>query len=64
MPPRRFAGDRLVVATHNRGKLVEIAELLRPYVREVVGADALGLPEPEETGDSFAANAALKARAA
>jgi XTP/dITP diphosphohydrolase len=61
---RRFAGDRLVVATHNKGKLVEIAELLSPFGIAVLGAAALGLPEPEETGATFEANAELKARAA
>ncbi|HXZ02126.1 MAG TPA: RdgB/HAM1 family non-canonical purine NTP pyrophosphatase [Stellaceae bacterium] len=61
---RRFAGARLVVATHNKGKLGEIAALLRPFAIEVAGAGALGLPEPEETGETFEANAALKARAA
>ncbi len=59
---RRLVG-RLVAATHNRGKLAELAELLAPHGVEVVGAADLGLAEPEETGDSFAANAALKARA-
>jgi len=53
-----------VIATHNKGKLREIAELLRGFAVEPVGAPALGLPEPEETGASFEANAALKARAA
>jgi XTP/dITP diphosphohydrolase len=53
-----------VVATHNRGKFAEIEDLLRPFHVEVVGAGELGLPEPEETGDSFEANASLKARAA
>ena len=62
--PRRFREPRLVIATHNKGKLAEIDDLLRPFRIEVVGAGALGLPEPEETGDSFEANAALKARAA
>jgi XTP/dITP diphosphohydrolase len=61
---RRFSGGRLVIATHNAGKLREIEELLAPFAVSVVGAAALGLPEPEETGDSFEANAALKARAA
>lgn len=61
---RRFAGERLVVATHNPGKLAEIAELLRPFGIGVAGAGALDLPEPEETGASFEANAELKARAA
>ena len=62
--PRRFEGDRLVIASHNGGKVVEIAALLARFSIDVVSAGALGLPEPEETGDSFEANAALKARAA
>lgn len=57
-------GTVLVLASHNRGKLVEIAELVSPYGLVAKGADALGLPEPEETGATFAENAALKARAA
>ncbi len=61
---RRFAGERLVIATHNRGKLAEIEALLHPFGVEVVGAGALGLAEPEETGATFEANAALKAEAA
>lgn len=55
---------RLVLASHNAGKLREIADLLRPFQIEVVNAGALGLPEPEETGMTFAENAELKARAA
>ena len=58
------AGGRLLVATHNPGKLREFEYLLAPRGIEVVGAAALGLPEPEETGDSFRANALLKAEAA
>ena len=61
---RRFSAGRLVIATHNAGKFREVAELLTPFAVAAVGAAALGLPEPEETGDSFEANAALKARAA
>jgi len=61
---RRITGGRLAIATHNPGKLVEIAELLRPYGVETIGAAALGLPEPEETGATFEANARLKAVAA
>ena len=57
-------GRRLLVATHNPGKLREFEYLLAPHGIEVVGAAALGLPEPEETGDTFHANARLKARAA
>ena len=59
----RLSG-RIVAATHNRGKLAELNDLLAPRGLEVVGAGALGLAEPDETGDSFAANAALKAHAA
>ena len=62
--PRRFAADKLVLASHNPGKLREIAELLRPFAVRVLSAAALGLPEPDETGVSFIANAELKARAA
>jgi len=61
---RRITGGRLAIATHNPGKLIEIADLLRPYGVAVVGAAALGLPEPEETGATFEANAQLKALAA
>jgi XTP/dITP diphosphohydrolase len=60
---RRFDASRLVIASHNPGKVEEIAALLAPFAIGVVSAGALGLPEPEETGDSFEANAALKARA-
>jgi len=62
--PRRFAGGRLVIASHNSGKVEEIGALLAPFGVAAVAAASLGLAEPEETGDSFAANAALKARAA
>ena len=61
---RKFTGDRLVIATHNPGKRDEIAALLAPFAVDVVGAAELGLPEPEETGATFEANAALKALAA
>jgi XTP/dITP diphosphohydrolase len=61
---RRLAPGRLVVASHNRGKVVEIAELVEPFGVTPVSAGDLGLPEPEETGTTFAANAELKARAA
>jgi XTP/dITP diphosphohydrolase len=57
-------GDRLLVATHNRGKLEEIADLLGPYGVSVVGAGELGLSEPEETETTFVGNARLKAHAA
>jgi XTP/dITP diphosphohydrolase len=58
------SGDRLLVATHNPGKLEEIADLLGPYGVSVVGAGELGLPEPEETETTFIGNARLKAHAA
>ena len=57
------AGDRLVLASHNKGKIAEFRELLAPMRIEIVSSAELGLPEPEETGDSFAANALLKAEA-
>jgi XTP/dITP diphosphohydrolase len=56
--------SRLVIATHNKGKVAEIGELLKPFAWDCVSAGELGLPEPEETGDTFAANAILKAEAA
>jgi XTP/dITP diphosphohydrolase len=60
---RRLEG-RLVVATHNAGKLREMRELLGPYGIDCVSAGELGLPEPDETGDTFEENALIKARAA
>lgn len=63
MSHRRLTG-RLVVATHNPGKLIEMRMLLEPYGVEAVSAGELGLPEPEETGLTFAENARLKAVAA
>ena len=61
---RPFTGDRLVIASHNIGKVEEIAALLAPFAIDTVSAGALGMSEPEETGASFEANAALKAKAA
>lgn len=61
---RLGAGARLVIASHNPGKVEEIAALLAPFGVETIAAAELGLPEPEEGGDGFEANAALKARAA
>ena len=61
---RLFIGDRLVIASHNQGKVDEITALLAPFAINTVSAAALGIAEPEETGDSFEANAALKAKAA
>ena len=62
--PHPFTSDRLVIASHNPGKVEEIAALLAPFAVETIAAGSLGIPEPAETGDSFEANAALKARAA
>jgi len=61
---RKFSGDRLLVATHNHGKLEEIAKLLEPFGIAVVSAGDLGLAEPAETEDSFVGNARIKAHAA
>jgi XTP/dITP diphosphohydrolase len=61
---RRFTGRRLVIASHNPGKVREIAALIEPFGIAAVSAGALGLAEPEETGNSFEENAGLKARAA
>ena len=58
------AGTRLVVASHNPGKIREFRALLAPFRIEVISAGELGLPEPEETGDTFAENARIKALAA
>jgi len=60
---RRITG-KLVIATHNPGKLVEMRELLAPYGIEAVSAGELDLDEPEETGETFQANARIKAVAA
>src|SRR6202035_544319 len=60
---RRITG-KLVIATHNPGKLVEMRELLAPHGVEAVSAGELGLDEPEETGDSFRVNARINAGAA
>ena len=57
-------GTKLVLASHNPGKLREIAELLAPFGVQVVSAGALGLPEPDETEDTFEGNARIKALAA
>jgi len=62
--PRHFTESKLVIASHNPGKVREIAALLEHFGCEVVSAGDLGLGEPEETGATFAANAELKARAA
>lgn len=61
---RKFSGDQLIIATHNKGKVQEIAALLGDYVREFPSAGDLSLPEPEETGTTFLQNATIKALAA
>ena len=61
---RKLAPGKLVIASHNEGKVREIGELLAPYGVETVSAKKLGLPEPEETGTTFVANAELKAQQA
>lgn len=60
---RRLGPGKLVIASHNAGKLAEIDDLLAPFGIEPVSAGSLGLPEPAETEDSFAGNALIKARA-
>ena len=61
---RRLGSGNLVIATHNAGKLKEIAALLEPYGVKCISAGSLGLPEPPETGTTFVQNALIKARAA
>ncbi|KHS49019.1 MULTISPECIES: RdgB/HAM1 family non-canonical purine NTP pyrophosphatase [Novosphingobium] len=64
MSSPRLGTGKLVIATHNAGKLKEIQALLAPYGIECLSAGALGLPEPAETGTTFVENALIKARAA
>ena len=61
---RRLGNGKLVIATHNAGKLKEIAALLAPYGVDCISAGSLGLAEPAETGRTFVENALIKARAA
>ncbi|WP_324742945.1 RdgB/HAM1 family non-canonical purine NTP pyrophosphatase [Tsuneonella sp. CC-YZS046] len=61
---RRIGSGKLVIATHNAGKLKEISALLAPYGLDCISAGALGLPEPPETGKTFIENALIKAHAA
>ncbi len=61
---RKLTPGKLVLASHNKGKLREIAALIAPYGMEAISAADLGLPEPEETGTTFAENALIKARSA
>ncbi|MGH8735065.1 MAG: RdgB/HAM1 family non-canonical purine NTP pyrophosphatase, partial [Burkholderiales bacterium] len=62
--PRRFTEQKLVIASHNKGKLREMVELMAPLGIAVVLAGDVGLPEPDETEDSYIGNAKLKAQAA
>ena len=64
IPHRKLAPGKLVIASHNEGKVREIRALLEPYGIDPVSARSLGLPEPAETGTTFIANAELKARSA
>lgn len=63
-PFKLSPGMRLVLATHNKGKLAEFQTLFEPFGLDLVSAGELGLPEPEETGTTFVDNARLKAHAA
>lgn len=64
MTARQFSGNKLVIASHNKGKVREIGDLLAPFGVETLSAGDLDLPEPVEDGDSFIANAEIKALAA
>lgn len=61
---RTFTGEKLLIATHNNGKLAEIKALLAPFGVDVTSAGEMNLPEPEETEDTFIGNARIKAHAA
>ena len=61
---RKFDGKRILVATHNAGKLEEMEQLFAPFGVEVVGAAEMNLPEPDETENTFVGNARIKAHAA
>lgn len=61
---RKLTPGKLVLASHNKGKLREIRALVEPFGMEAISAADLGLPEPEETGTTFAENALIKARSA
>lgn len=64
MSPHRLLTGKVVIATHNAGKLAEMRDLLAPFGVEAISAGELGLPVPDETGHMFAENAAIKAQAA
>ena len=61
---RKLSSGRLIIASHNNGKIIEINELVKPFNIEAVSAKKFGLEDPEETGKTFAENAIIKARAA
>lgn len=61
---RKFTDKKLVLATHNKGKLAEMRAMFAPYDIEIVSAGELNLPEPDETEDTFIGNATIKAKAA
>ena len=61
---RKFSGDRILIATHNAGKLEEMGQLFAPRGVSVIGAAEMKLPEPEETESTFVGNARIKAHAA
>lgn len=54
--------SKIVLASHNKGKIAEFQNMFEPFAVRIIGADAVGLPEPEETEDTFEGNALLKAR--
>ena len=58
---RKFTDSKLLIASHNKGKVREIGDLLKPFGLEVVSASDLNIEEPEETEDTFEGNALLKA---
>ena len=58
---RKLTGEKIVIATHNKGKLEEFAELFKPHGVTIFSAGGLGLTEPEETEDNFHGNARIKA---
>ena len=62
MSTLNFPFKKIVLASHNKGKIVEFQAMFEPYDVKIIGADAVGLPEPEETEDTFEGNALLKAR--
>ena len=62
MSARRFTDTKLVLASHNKGKLAEFQRLFAPFGVELIGAGDLGLAEPPETGTTFIENAMIKAR--